>query len=656
VCETFLKNQDALLLQGYKWFGNNRCHIHVNARRGSGGVGMFVKQSFLNRYRVTVLDDSTEDILWVKFADGKSEDMCVCVCYLPPSNSTRTNDAEQFFTTLLDQVSVFQNEGLMYICGDFNARCGDEIDYVEGVDQVCPREVVDHVTNKYVDLFTEFMIDCNICMCNGRINGKNDYTHVSHRGKSVVDYVLVPHEQLMYVSKFDVHLVSDIAEALSLQGCEKKPDHSILVWSCVSLTSASTTEMLTNTPMPATAPKYHVKQVPSDFMCSTESIQDTIRVIEGHLEEEKEADNAYSEFQKLLHKEMEVNLDKRRPVCYNNKPKGQRSFYKQYWTDELQVAWNRVSVKEKTWLKWKGHARERSKLKAEYCAERKRFDKLNRQHKRRFQLKKQEKLKEVMDSHSSFDFWKEIGNIGLSNNRKARIPFEVVDSNGHITTDSDSVFHRWKSDYENLYNTDICSSFNIQHMDTVKEQLDSLTVPIEHNIDVTALHAPITRTEVSEAILRAKLGKATGHDNIPVEVLRNGVCSDLLFKIISHCFEKGNIPSQWAKGIINPIPKANTEDPRDPLSYRGITLLCVPYKVYTDIINTRLSKWLETNRVLVEEQNGFRKKRSCAEHLYTLNNIVNTRKLSRKSTYVCFIDLKKAFDTVNRDCLWFKLL
>jgi hypothetical protein len=58
----------------------------------------------------------------------------------------------------------------------------------------------------------------------------------------------------------------------------------------------------------------------------------------------------------------------------------------------------------------------------------------------------------------------------------------------------------------------------------------------------------------------------------------------------------------------------------------------------------------------VEEQNGFRKKRSCVEHLYALHNIVNTRKLSRMSTYVCFIDIKKAFDTVNRDCLWYKLM
>ena len=82
----------------------------------------------------------------------------------------------------------------------------------------------------------------------------------------------------------------------------------------------------------------------------------------------------------------------------------------------------------------------------------------------------------------------------------------------------------------------------------------------------------------------------------------------------------------------------------------------MPYKIYADILNHRLTKWLETNKVLVDEKNGFRKKRSCSEHIYSLYTIINNRKLSRQSTYVSFIDFHKAFDTVNRNLLWFKLM
>lgn len=64
--------------------------------------------------------------------------------------------------------------------------------------------------------------------------------------------------------------------------------------------------------------------------------------------------------------------------------------------------------------------------------------------------------------------------------------------------------------------------------------------------------------------------------------------------------------------------------------------------------------WLETNILLVDAQNGFRNNRNCIEYFYSLYTMINIRKLSRQSTFVNFID--KAFDTVNRNLLWFKLM
>lgn len=56
-----------------------------------------------------------------------------------------------------------------------------------------------------------------------------------------------------------------------------------------------------------------------------------------------------------------------------------------------------------------------------------------------------------------------------------------------------------------------------------------------------------------------------------------------------------------------PILKQD-KDPRDLLSYRGIALISVPCKIYADILNQRLMDWLKDHSLLVEEQNGFRKK------------------------------------------------
>ena len=115
----------------------------------------------------------------------------------------------------------------------------------------------------------------------------------------------------------------------------------------------------------------------------------------------------------------------------------------------------------------------------------------------------------------------------------------------------------------------------------------------------------------------------------------------------------GKVPNEWTKGIINPIFKS--DDPSNPFYYRHITLLSIPCKIYTDILNRRLTQWLEANDVLFVGQNGFRKGGSCLDHIYTLYTIINSRQLKCKGTFV-LCRRKKAFDTVNKDCLWFKLM
>ena len=95
---------------------------------------------------------------------------------------------------------------------------------------------------------------------------------------------------------------------------------------------------------------------------------------------------------------------------------------------------------------------------------------------------------------------------------------------------------------------------------------------------MSILNAEITKSEVEKSILRAKLGKAAGLDNIPAEILWNPVCVELLYNIVRYCFNTGTVPNDWNTGLIKPIPKSDGKDPRDPLSYRGITLISIPLR------------------------------------------------------------------------------
>ncbi len=74
------------------------------------------------------------------------------------------------------------------------------------------------------------------------------------------------------------------------------------------------------------------------------------------------------------------------------------------------------------------------------------------------------------------------------------------------------------------------------------------------------------------------------------------------------------------------------------------------------LLNNRLLYYLESNDILVDEQNGFRPGRSCIDHIFSLSTLVQNRLNENKSTFAAFIDMEKAFDWIDRDLLFYKLL
>ena len=66
---------------------------------------------------------------------------------MPPNNSSRQTDVDEFFDRLLSAVYSFQHEGPIQLCGDFNSRISGNYDYIVGVDGLPDRDVVDFKSN-----------------------------------------------------------------------------------------------------------------------------------------------------------------------------------------------------------------------------------------------------------------------------------------------------------------------------------------------------------------------------------------------------------------------------------------------------------------------------------------------------------------------------
>ena len=88
----------------------------------------------------------------------------------------------------------------------------------------------------------------------------------------------------------------------------------------------------------------------------------------------------------------------------------------------------------------------------------------------------------------------------------------------------------------------------------------------------------------------------------------------------------------------------------DPNKWRGIALLDICSKIISSIIANRFEKHYRT--FANEAQCGSLQKKGCADANFSVNLSLQTIREHGESTYCIFVDLIKAYDTVNRELLW----
>ena len=107
--------------------------------------------------------------------------------------------------------------------------------------------------------------------------------------------------------------------------------------------------------------------------------------------------------------------------------------------------------------------------------------------------------------------------------------------------------------------------------------------------------------------------------------------------------------------MINPLHKAGSK--MDPDNYRGISLLSCFSKYFSAILNARLTKFAIDKKILSQSQLGFLEGCRTSDAHFILNNLIEYYcKRRNKHIYGCFVDFKKAFDSIPRPKLFQKLL
>jgi len=78
-------------------------------------------------------------------------------------------------------------------------------------------------------------------------------------------------------------------------------------------------------------------------------------------------------------------------------------------------------------------------------------------------------------------------------------------------------------------------------------------------------------------------------------------------------------------------------------------------KIFVKVMNRRFVEWSDRAKLLPDEQAGFRRGHSTMDNVLVLDTIVQERLKRGRKTYCAMVDLRQAYDRVNREALWFKL-
>ncbi len=632
-----------------------------------------VRNKIMNKYHVTRADHDFDGIIALKLQNKQTKfNVLLIGAYLPPETSVYGDDPDRFFQELVSLIYENTHMDAVFLMGDYNARVGSKKDVIDEIDSVPERIVLDTQSNDHGTSLINFLLQANACIVNGRINPLRDsYTSVSHRGKAVVDYVLACHDSLEYIKNFEVLGVSELLLKYQLMqhATGLLSDHSLLSFTimCSNIEplvrdiagdESNNTQWghsAQNAHVGASQPKrFKIHCVPDNFMYTGATVDSCLKIIEelllNQIDQER-LDSLYDQYVETYFDEMSSFFKE-----VSNTPVSRKSLRftpKPYWNEDLSELWKRFHRSEKIFVTTRKDDPAYSRILGDFRDKRRAFDKRLKREKRSYQRRKVYDL-EKANTKNPKEFWRTIENLGPK--RKRKIPNEVILEDGSTTDVFDDVLSKWKRDFQGLLTTPAPESQAQQDfLRNITEGNDAAEASWNDDNVNAVLNVPITKNEIYTVLFNCKSGKAPGLDGIVADTIKNRTSVNVLSALFNTCFETHMMPSIWAKAIIAPIPKAAAGDPRTPLNYRGISLLSVVSKVYSGVISNRISKHLESNGLLANEQNGFRPMRSCMDHIFSLYDICKVRKNLKQDTFLTFIDFKKAFDCVQHQFLLHKL-
>ena len=165
----------------------------------------------------------------------------------------------------------------------------------------------------------------------------------------------------------------------------------------------------------------------------------------------------------------------------------------------------------------------------------------------------------------------------------------------------------------------------------------------------------INESLVVKTLQGLKASKASGLDNISPRMLKDAavVVAKPLTRIVIESLSEGTVPSEWKNAKITLLYKKGM--PTDMDNYRPISVLPVVSKVLERVVHHQLHSFLSEHKLLSPFQCGFRRNHSTEFAAVAFSDYIRRGMDLGLLTRASFVDLRKAFDSVDHEILTSKL-
>ena len=241
---------------------------------------------------------------------------------------------------------------------------------------------------------------------------------------------------------------------------------------------------------------------------------------------------------------------------------------------------------------------------------------------------RKESLANKLGRNNCKDFWREIKS---SDKSKMPLPHVIDDVTGE-----NNIIELWRKHFYELFN---CLKRNVNSIDGKVDYNQGMRVDVH---------------EVMQAISGLSMNKSCGMDGVYAENIKYS--DTAIVPLLAMCFSSmlihGYLPSSMISILLVPVIKDKVGKINAKDNYRPIALASVVSKLFERIVMNRIEDSIDTS----SNQFGFKKKHSTDTCIYTLKELLYKYRSLNSTVFVCFLDASKAFDRINHDKLFKKLI